>query len=611
MVKKRIVPFLALASLSLSIIATAQQPSSDVAIRDGTEVTEMLESEQPLRWVPGQVIVKYKTTTHTTSEERLRTMGLTDHVSETSDGAYIYSLPPETIGTMSASAAQDRARTAVAEMSGQAEVEYVQLNYVLHIVKSPDDAGFPLQWHYLNNGSAAGESPGGINLPDAWDRTDGAASSIVAVIDTGILPNHPDIAGSGNLLDGFDMISDSFTANDGDGRDDDPTDPGDDVAAGECGPGSPAEPASWHGSHVAGTIGVGATDNATGVAGVNWDSRVMALRALGRCGGSVVDINDAIRWAAGLPVPGAPTNPNPAKVINMSLGAGAPCSSSPATQSAINDAVAAGVTVVVAAGNEASDAGNSFPASCDNVITVAASDYNGDLVRRYSNFGADVDVMAPGGDLQADDNNDGNPDGVLSTVEGGYAFYNGTSMAAPHVAGVAALLLAQDPNLTPQRVEELIVDNALARTTAQCPRPCGAGLLNADIDVAAPVQPLDVSVQPVSLEIDEGETAAFTATVRRGGVAQAGLAVRFVSVDANFATVSPATATTDSNGKATATVTAVTEGTTRIVASIQGQSASATVDVDVRNALALGIAALILLLLGLTVYGNRKLAASR
>lgn len=148
-------------------------------------------------------------------------------------------------------------------------------------------------------------------------------------------------------------------------------------------------------------------ETGAGVAGVNWSSRVLPLRALGRCGGSVVDINDAIRWAAGLSMPGAPANPTPAKVINMSLGAPAPCSQSPATQAAIDDVVAVGVTVVAAAGNEAMDAANAFPASCNGVITVAASDYEGALVTRYSNFGDIVDVLAPGGDLAADEDGDG------------------------------------------------------------------------------------------------------------------------------------------------------------------------------------------------------------
>lgn len=159
----------------------------------------------------------------------------------------------------------------------------------------------------------------------------------------------------------------------------------------------------------------------------------MAVRVLGKCGGTTTDINDGIRWAAGLDVPGAPANPHPARVINLNLGTppGVPCSDDPATQSAIRDAVAAGALVVIAAGNDAVDAASVTPASCDEGLTVAASDYRGHLVTRYSNFGSDVKILAPRGDLRRDDNGDSQPDGVLSMVKGGYAYFNGTSMAAP------------------------------------------------------------------------------------------------------------------------------------------------------------------------------------
>ena len=317
-----------------------------------------------------------------------------------------------------------------------------------------------------------------------WDRTAGSANVVVAVVDTGIVPNHPDIVGSPNLVAGIDMISDVAVANDGDGRDNDPTDPGDAVAADECFPGDSAQPASWHGTHVAGTIGAGRTNNNVGVAGINWDVKVQAVRVLGKCGGSTADINDGIRWAAGLHVPGVPDNPTKARVINMSLGSppGIPCSMSPSTQAAIDAAVAAGAVVVVAAGNDAVDAADVFPASCKNVITVAASDARGRLVTRYSNFGSVVTIMAPGGDVLQDSNGDGNNDGVLSLVHpsaGTYARYNGTSMAAPHVAGVAALYLALDPSLGPVMLSQRLKDSAIPRTSQDCPQPCGVGLLNA------------------------------------------------------------------------------------------------------------------------------------
>lgn len=226
---------------------------------------------------------------------------------------------------------------------------------------------------------------------------------------------------------------------------------------------------------------MGTSNNGVGVAGINWQVSVEPVRVLGKCGGTTADINDAIRWAAGLAVPGVPTNPRPAQVINLSLGTppGVPCSQSPATQAAINDAVEAGTAVVAAAGNDAADASQVVPASCENVITVAASDERGFLVTRYSNFGSTVEIMAPGGDVQRDDDHNGHPDGVLSMVQGGYAYYNGTSMATPHVTGVLALWLAADSTLKPAQLLARLRANALPRTAAQCPKPCGAGLLNA------------------------------------------------------------------------------------------------------------------------------------
>lgn len=600
----------AISALTLVVFFCAQVALAQDAQRSiipGAEVSQMLEADQPLRWVPGQVIVKFRTSTHD-DNANLRRMGFTEHLRDTSGGAYIYSIPEPQITTLSAEEVRDQTVAAVEQMRLDADVEFAQLNYVMHISRTPNDPWFAQQWHYRNNGSGDDESPGGINLPDTWDRSTGSTASVIAVVDTGILPDHPDIAGSANLLPGFDMITDPFTGNDGDGRDPDATDPGDGTAAGECRFGSPAEPDSWHGTHVAGTIGVGRTDNHQGVAGINWSSRVVPMRALGRCGGSIADINDAIRWAAGLPVPNIATNPNPAKVINMSLGASAPCSASPSTQSAINDVVAAGVTVVVAAGNEASDAANSFPASCNNVITVAASDFNGELVTRYSNFGAVVDIMAPGGNVNADEDNDGNPDGVLSMVNGGYAFFNGTSMAAPHVAGVAGLLVAQDPTLTPADIEDLVKDNAIPRNSSQCPEACGAGLLNANISVGAPNPPAEIqlSVNPTDFNLDEGDSATLTTTVTQDGEATAGKTVSFAANDTQVATVSPAAAVTDNNGLARATVTAISKGNSSFTVSVQGASQTTPVTVAIRVAPGIGLIAMLALALLIAFFGFRR-----
>ena len=440
------------------------------------------------RFVPGEIIVKLKPKVNPKADTLAR-MGVQVLERVTSGGELLYQIEPTLTSRHLPSQLIDRTLALVDEIRQWEGVVYAQPNYILDIADTvPNDPLYTGQWHYFNNGTGTGRSPGGINLPLAWDRTTGSSGVVVAVIDTGVLPNHEDVVDSPNYVGGFDMVTDRARANDGDGRDGDPTDPGDGVAAGECFPGSPALPASWHGTHVAGTVGIGGTNNAVGVAGVNWRVKVQAVRVLGKCGGTIADINDGIRWAAGLPVPGVPNNPHPAKVINMSLGGQGRCTLSPSTQAAIDDAVNAGVAVVVAAGNEASDASGFFPASCEHVITVAASDYRGHLVTRYSNFGQDVDLLAPGGDVTRDDNGDGQNDGVLSMVQGGYARYNGTSMAAPHVAGAAALLLAQNPRLSPSGVLDELKARALSRSSAQCPSPCGAGLLQVAVG-AAPAPP--------------------------------------------------------------------------------------------------------------------------
>jgi serine protease len=476
-----------LVALSLASGPALAQVPEDVEIT----VRELPEPPAEPQAVPGEIIVKMRAGMALQTvlpPATLAPLGLRSAARMTSGGEMIYQLTPQAMFALqSAEDAMARVEELAAQLSARPEVEYAQPNWILHPSLTPNDSLFPLQWHYRNNGSGSDESPGGINLVDAWDTERGQAAVAVAVLDTGILPAEADIAGSPNLAPGYDMISDPFIANDGDGRDSDPTDPGDGVAAGECGPNAPPvdEDASWHGSHVAGTIGVVNTNNGVGVAGANWFVTTVPVRVLGKCGGTNADINDGIRWAAGLPVPGVPANPNPARVINMSLGAPVPCTQAPSLQAAINDAVAAGTVVVVAAGNDAIDVAGDLPGGCDNVVAVAASDARGHLVTRYSNFGQRIDILAPGGDLARNDNGDQHPDGVLSTVQGGYALFNGTSMAAPHTAGVAALMLAVDPALTPAEIEAQIKANAIPRNSTQCPRPCGAGLLNAEFVMPA------------------------------------------------------------------------------------------------------------------------------
>ncbi len=583
--------------------------------RTPEDVQRLMEQKAPPAplFVPGEVIVRMKPALRLRGADLSR-LGVQEKESVTSGGEIIYRISPNIRTTMSRAQLLDRTLQLVRQFAARPDVEYAQPNYILRISdKTPNDPRYPEQWHYFSNGAGAGQSPGGINLPKAWDASTGSSAVVVAVVDTGILPNHPDIQGSPNVVPGYDMISDAFISNDGGGRDSDSTDPGDAAAAGECYPGSPALPDSWHGTHVAGTIGAGHTNNGIGVAGINWNVKVQAVRVLGKCGGTTADINDGIRWAAGLSVPGVPANPTPAKVINMSLGTppGNPCSMSPSTQSAINDAIAMGATVVVAAGNDATDASQVFPASCNNVITVAAGDARGYLATRYSNYGSTVEIMAPGGDVRRDDNGDGRPDGVLSLVHpnaGTYAYYNGTSMAAPHVAGVAALILAQQPSLVSSQVLAHLQANALPRTAAQCPQPCGAGLLSAVAPGAPPPPPpppsLAVSLRLDSSDLQTGESTTAKAIVTQNGAPVAGKSVAFNTGNAGVASVAPAAAVTDANGQAQTSVKGESKGETTLSATANGATANAPVRVpDLSLTAVVFIAALAVIIV---IKRNRK-----
>ena len=343
-----------------------------------------------------------------------------------------------------------------------------------------------LHWHYM-------PPPRGMNAIAAWQQKDNAGrrahgdrKTVVAVVDSGILFNHPDLKGSANVLKGYDFISDPDTARDGNGRDPDAT------YEGTWCPENPefgqaASPNSWHGSHVAGTIGA-TTNNEVPIAGVNWLVSILPVRAMGKCGsGSILDVADAIRWAAGLPVPGIPIKPTPAHIINLSLGGQSPCTWDFAGYERGSILRAREAGAVVAAGNSSEDLANYTPASCEGVISVTASDSQGQLTN-YSNFGA-ATIMAPGGDLNTDSDNDEYSDGVWSSANveednpAGVSAYEGTSMAAPHVSAAIALAMATNKHLkeNPDLVERALKETAAKLESGQCPesRPCGVGQLDA------------------------------------------------------------------------------------------------------------------------------------
>lgn len=348
-------------------------------------------------------------------------------------------------------------RELVVQLASRPGVRFTEPNGVRHALAVPNDNLYPAMWHLPP-----------INLPAAWDIERGDTNAVtVAVVDTGVV-QHPDL--SARLLPGYDMISDTGIANDGDGRDADATDPGHDQPNGSS---------SWHGTHCAGTIGASA-NNGSGIAGVNWNARLVPVRVLGKGGGTDFDIAAGMAWASGAQVPGVPANANPAAVVSLSLGGGGgPLQS---YQDVIDEAVNRGVIFVVAGGNDNVDASGFTPCNQTNVLCIGATRFNGSRAS-YSNFGSRIDVMAPGGEVSEDANGDGYPDGVLSTFRDDsdgsfvYAFENGTSMATPHVAGVVSLLKARVPGVTFAQVRQVLTSTA--NPASQCNEGCGAGLINA------------------------------------------------------------------------------------------------------------------------------------
>jgi serine protease len=331
------------------------------------------------------------------------------------------------------------AESLMRELAADPNVEYVEVDRLLQAALNPNDPRYPEQWGFQ-------DADAGIRANQAWDTATGTGV-VVAVLDTGIT-SHSDL--NANVVAGYDFVSDAAAARDGNGRDSNPADQGDWYAAGECGQ-PVGSNSSWHGTHVAGTVAALA-NNSVGGAGTAFNARIQPVRVLAKCGGSISDIADAIVWASGGTVSGVPVNGNPAEVINLSLGGGGSCSAT--MQSAIDGAVGRGTTLAIAAGNGNTNVSGSTPANCNNVIAVASITNTGQR-SSFSNYGALIDIAAPGSTILSTLN-------AGTTVPAGetYANYNGTSMAAPHVAGVIALLQSASATpKTPAQVETLIKTN--------------------------------------------------------------------------------------------------------------------------------------------------------
>ena len=303
----------------------------------------------------------------------------------------------------------------------------------------PDDTYFPDQAHLSL-----------VNLPAAWDISTGDSDVKIAVLDTGIYEQHPDLDGRLSS-DGYDFVADTDNSGDGDGMDSDPSDPGDGQDNSLC-PDSEDEISDFHGTHVAGTVGA-ESNNSQGVSGVTWAGEIMNLRVLGCSGGSDFDIANALLYAAGLPNESGIIVSDPADIANLSLGGGG-------YGQTLNDAVAAaraaGLIIVASAGNESLST-PTYPAAYEGVISVSATTASLRLAG-YSNYGSTIDISAPG-------------NSVLSTaaelvngfVDPIYASSSGTSMAAPHVAGTIALMKAVYPDMSPEAFDSVLISGNITQ----------------------------------------------------------------------------------------------------------------------------------------------------
>ncbi|HLR45736.1 MAG TPA: S8 family serine peptidase, partial [Deinococcales bacterium] len=393
--------------------------------------------------MPGEIIVRFRDTELSAQSvpASLSTTGVRLELLQAGDAGSLYRAP-------SLSSAETIALAE--ELAARPDVKSATPNWILHAFAKPNDEHYELQWHY-----------DAINLPAAWDVTTGSSDVTVAVLDSGSI-EHPDL----DFLDGYDFISDPDLSGDNRSRNSDPEDPG--IGS------------NYHGAHVAGTIGA-TTDNGVGVAGVSWDVGIVPVRVLGVDGkGALFDVLDGASWAAGNNVPGAPSNNHPADVINLSLGfsSGLTCKEVLGTDDDSFFADLDAITVV-AAGNDGIDTRGVFPANCPGVITVGATGAENEQTS-YSNFGPEVDVMAPGGSTSASFTRNGRtyPYQVLSTIldaneQPDYGFSVGTSMAAPHVSGVIALLLSEEPGLSFSEVRDRLQNSASSVTCSS--GGCGSG----------------------------------------------------------------------------------------------------------------------------------------
>jgi serine protease len=509
-----------------------------------------------------------------------------------------------------------------ARIAEQADIEYAVVDERVRIQAAPNDPYYVAppggatpavgQWYLRARNSAtivdATSIVAAIDAEAAWNVTTGRSTVVVAVLDTGIRGDHPDLAAK--LLPGYDFISDPGAANDGEGRDADPTDPGDGVTNADVGVvrgciSSDVANSSWHGTQTAGLIGA-ATNNGVGMASVGRDVMLLPVRVLGKCGGDTSDVIDALKWAGGIAASNLPPNPNPAKIINLSFGSSNACSA--AYTDVFQQLAAKGVTVVAAAGNEGLAVGS--PANCANVIAVGGVRHAGTKVG-YSDLGPEIAISAPAGNCvnatgaclyplltTANDGLQG-PGNPIYT-DGTSRRTLGTSFSAPLVAGTAALMVSVNPLLSPGGLLTALKASArpfpttgAGTSVGTCTAPtataqgnecycttatCGAGLLDAGAAVTA--------VAAVSATINVASTSVLvgSAVTLDGSAAQGGVGATIASYQWTITSGSTIAAFTSATNAATATLVPSAAGSVTVTLTVVdtlNRSASASTTLTV------------------------------
>jgi serine protease len=492
-------------------------------------------------------------------------------------------------------------------------VEFAVPDRRRYVQATPNDPLFAGQWYLKNSEVSA------VNAVAAWDRELGRSGVVVAVLDTGVLYDHPDLGrgdAGGKVLPGFDFVSINQSSNDGDLRDSNPTDPGDWVSdsdkAGNLGfANCDVTASSWHGTRVAGMIGA-RTNNSAGITGLSWNSFILPVRVLGKCGGVDSDILAGMRWAAGLTVAGATANATPARILNMSLGSTGPCEQSYA--SVIDELTALKVLVVISAGNEGTMV--TSPANCTGVAAVAALRHAGSKVG-FSNLGTEVTLGAPGGNcvninggpclFSLDTTSNIGDTGATSHIYTDQFNSNlGTSFSAPIVSGIAALMLSRNANLSTSQMLARLREGAVPFPTAvageaglpTCHVPldtsdvqleqclctlttCGAGMANAANSVNAADRPIAAIAVPASVSAGQDVSLDAAASAAACGRSVASFA---------WVVVEPALNPPAIVGASTSTATVVAPGSGAIVLRVtvtddQGRTDAANVTVESTRAL--------------------------